>query len=79
MSQNKQIQETEVKSMAQTVMAFRYVYGHYDLDFLKLLDVTQLEDLFIQDAFNDPHTHITYGLDKDKINFEIIKEELTST
>lgn len=71
--------EKQVKSISQTVLAFRYVYGHYDLDFLKLLDVSQLEDLFIQDAFNDPHTHLSYGLDKDKINFEIIKQELTST
>ncbi len=69
----------QVKSISQTVMAFRYVYGHYDLEFLKLLDASQLEDLFIQDAFNDPHTHLTFGLDKDKINFEIIKQELTST
>tara|TARA_X000001382_G_scaffold85868_1_gene60946 strand:- start:1801 stop:2019 length:219 start_codon:yes stop_codon:yes gene_type:complete len=71
--------EKQVKSISQTVMAFRYVYGHYDLAFLKLLDASQLEDLFIQDAFNDPHTHLTFGLDKDKINFEIIKQELTST
>ena len=69
----------QVKSISQTVMAFKYVFGHYDLTFLKLLDVSQLEDLFIQDAFNDPHLHISYQLDKHKINFEIIKQEITST
>ena len=61
------------------MLALNLVFGQYDIEFLKPLDISQLEDLFIQDAFNDPHTHITYGLDKDRINFEIIKEELTST
>jgi hypothetical protein len=71
--------EKQVKSISQTVTAFTKVFCHYDLEFLKLLDVSQLEDLFIQDAFNDPLKHRALQLDKDKINFEIIKQELTST
>jgi hypothetical protein len=65
--------------MIKTTLAINIVYAHYDINFLKLLDVKQLEDLFIQDAFNNPHKHLTLEFDKDKINFEYIKQELTSS
>lgn len=69
----------EKKSYRDTMLALNLVFGQYDIHFLKLLDTSQLEDLFIQDAFSNPDKHINYELNKDNINFNIIKEELSST
>jgi uncharacterized protein YpmS len=46
---------------------------------LKTFDTSQLEDLFMQDSFSNPVKHKTFDLHKDRINFKIIKQELTST
>jgi hypothetical protein len=69
----------ENKSYRETMLALNLVFGQYDIEFLKPLDISQLKDLFIQDAFSNPDKHINYELNKDNINFNIIKEELTST
>lgn len=69
----------ETKSYRDTMVALNQVFGQYDLDFVKSLDISQLEDLFIQDAFSDPYKHSHYELHKDNVNFKIIKEQLTST
>jgi hypothetical protein len=69
----------ETKSYRDTMIALNKVFGHYDLDFLKSLDISQLEDLFVQDAFNDPIKHDHFELHKDNINFKIIKDQLTSS
>ena len=61
------------------MLVFYMQKTEYDIEFLKPLDISQLEDLFIQDAFSNPDKHINYELNKDNINFNIIKEELTST
>jgi hypothetical protein len=69
----------ESKSFRDTMIALNQVFGHYDLDLLKTLDTSQLEDLFIQDAFSYPTKHEHFELHKDNINFKIIKEQLTSS
>lgn len=69
----------EAKSYRDTMIALNHVFGHYDLDMLKTFDTSQLEDLFMQDSFSNPVKHKTFDLNKDRINFKIIKQELTST
>jgi hypothetical protein len=69
----------EAKSFRDTMIALNQVFGQYDLEFLKTLDTSQLEDLFIQDAFSYPSKHEHFELQKDNINFKIIKEQLTSS
>jgi|TARA_R100001460_G_scaffold25382_3_gene51007 hypothetical protein len=69
----------KIKSYRDTMLALAIVFCHYDIEFLKLLDPDQLEDLFIQDAFSNPVKHKTYELDRENINFNVIKEQLTSS
>lgn len=74
-----QVNDDRVKSYRDTMLALTIVFGHYDLDFLRLLDPSQLEDLFVQDAFSYPEKHNSYELEKDNINFNVIKEQLSSS
>jgi len=70
---------SKVKSYRETLTALNIVFGHYDIDFLKSLDISQYEDLFKQDSNNNPLKHQQYDLQFDRINFTLIKKWLTSS
>jgi len=72
-------QDDKIKSYRETMLALTVVYCHYDYNFVKKLDASQLEDLFVQDAIQYPEKHKAYEINKENINFEVIKEQITST
>ena len=57
-------------------IAINKVFCHYDLDFLKTLDISQFEDLFIQDAIHDPYKHRVLDIDVKDIDFSKLQEEI---
>ena len=59
-----------------TDIAINKVFCHYDLDFLKTLDISQFEDLFIQDAIHDPYKHKVLDIDLKDIDFQEVPQQI---
>ena len=57
-------------------IAMNRIFCHYDLDFLKSLDISQFEDLFIQDAIQDPQKHRILDIDIKDVDFGEVQQQI---
>ena len=72
------ISDTINESRKHTRDAINHIFCHYDYEFLQTLDITEYEDLFVQDAINYPIKHRALSIDKNKINFNEIKNYINT-